>query len=268
MKNVRIAVAGAMGRMGQAVLRLAAADNHFQIEGALETENHPKLGDNVGLLLNLPDVEVRLTDRPEEALHSAGVLITFTTPEATVAHARACARLKKNIVVGTTGLSEKDRRVLKDVSQKIGVVVSPNMSVGVNLLFVLTELAASKLDPAYDVEITETHHRMKKDAPSGTALKLAELVADKRGEPLAGVAVYGRHGTTGPRPRGKIGIHALRGGDVVGEHLLEFIGTGEKLGLSHRATTRDAFASGALLAARFVAGKRKGLWTMREVLGF
>lgn len=266
MKPIRIAVAGAMGRMGQAILRLAVQDTSLSVEGALELETHPQLGSNLGELLGVPNLPVTLTDRPDEALKSADILIAFTTPAATMNHLGACVRARKKLVIGTTGLAEKDFRSIRQASKKIAIVQSPNMSVGINLLLRLTELMAQKLGQEYDIEIVETHHRMKKDAPSGTALKLAEVAAKARGLNFSRSVDYGRHGLMGTRKRGAIGIHARRGGDVIGEHTIEFMAAGERLGLFHQASSRDAFASGALLAAKFLFRKGCGLWSMQDVL--
>ena len=266
MKALRIAVAGAMGRMGQAILLLASKQNSFSICGALEEHAHALLGQSIGALLGILGLNIPLTARPEEALELAKVLITFTNPEATLAHVDACLRLHRGLVIGTTGFSSAQLRQIQSAGKRIPIVLSPNMSVGVNLLLILTALAAKKLE-SYDIEIVEAHHGMKKDAPSGTALKIADVAAVARGVSLDKVAVYGRKGLTGQRKKGSIGIHAVRGGDIIGEHTVEFMTAGERLGLFHKATSRDAFASGALLAAQFVARKKSGLWSMRDVLG-
>jgi len=267
MKPTRIIIAGAMGRMGQTILGLAARDRNFFIEGVVEADTHHRLGEDVGEALNLPLGRLRLAGSPTAALKSSDVLITFTSPKATVEHLSACVRARKNLVIGTTGLSPKQFRSIRAASRKIAIVQAPNMSVGVNLLLTLTELVSGKLGADYDIEITETHHRMKKDAPSGTALKIAEVAARARKTDLAKRAVYGRRGITGERSKGAIGIHAIRGGDVVGKHTIAFMGAGENIVLSHEALSREAFGRGALLAARFIARKKRGLWSMRDVLG-
>lgn len=266
MKALRIAVAGAMGRMGQAILHLAGKNRSFSICGALESRSHPLLGQSVGSLLNISGLNIPLTASPEEALKLAKVLITFTNPEATLAHVDACLRLRKGLVIGTTGFNSVQLKRIQTAAKRIPIVLSPNMSIGVNLLLILTALAAKKLE-SYDLEIVEAHHGMKKDAPSGTALKIADVAAAARGVALDKVAVYGRKGFTGERKKGSIGIHALRGGDIIGEHTVEFMTGGERLGLFHKATSRDAFASGALVAAQYVSRKKSGLWSMRDVLG-
>ncbi len=266
MKALPIAVAGAMGRMGQAILHLAGKNAAFSVRGALESSSHPLLGQSMGALLSIPHLSIPLTARPEEALKSAKVLVTFTNPEATLTHIGACVRLRKGMVIGTTGFNPGQLKKIQSAAKKIPIVLSPNMSVGVNLLLVFTALMSKKLE-TYDLEIVEAHHSMKKDAPSGTALKIAEVAAAARGVSLDKVAVYGRQGFTGQRKKGTIGIHAVRGGDVIGEHTVEFMTDGEHVGLFHKATSRDAFASGALLAAQFVAGKKTGLFSMKDVLG-
>lgn len=267
MKPLRIAVAGALGRMGQTILRLAIQNKKFSVRGALEAPDHAQLGEDIGQVLKLPSLGVYLTGEPEEAIRASEVLITFSTPKATMEHLEACLTRKRRIVIGTTGFSAKEFLKIQKAAKKIAVVQSPNMSIGVNLLFTLTKMAASKLGPEYDIEIVEAHHRMKKDAPSGTALKLAEEAAGARGVNFNKMSLYGRQGLTGERKAGTIGIHALRGGDVVGEHTVEFMTAGERLGLFHKASSREAFAAGALLAAQFVSGKRNGLWSMQDVLG-
>lgn len=268
MSTIPIAVAGAMGRMGQTILQLAHTRRKFSIQGALEKSGHPHLGKDVGTLLHLPSkLDVFLTDKPEYALKNAETLITFATPEATQGHVRACLKYGKRIVIGTTGLGESDMRVIRKAAKKISILQSPNMSVGVNLLLSLTRILSVSLGPDYDIEIVETHHRMKKDAPSGTALRIAEVAAHARGVESNRINVYGRHGMVGERKKGTIGVHAVRGGDVVGEHTVQFMGTGERLSLFHSASSRDAFASGALLAVEFLSTKKNGLWSMHDVLG-
>ena len=268
MKKIKIAVAGAGGRMGRRILTLAQSNPEFQIVGALERGDADLLGMDVGSLTGQDSVGVKVTADLEEALGPAQVLIDFTHPSATEHHLLTASKLGKNVVVGTTGLSEKTRRLLKRVSQRIAILQSANMSRGVNFLYELVHRAAQVLGEDYDIEISETHHRMKKDAPSGTALELARLIAEVKGWDPKKAFLYGRHGETGERKKGTLTLHALRGGDVVGEHTVSFLGDGEILELCHRATSRDAFARGALAAAKFIAARRRGLYNMRDVIQF
>ncbi|MDP3920909.1 MAG: 4-hydroxy-tetrahydrodipicolinate reductase [Candidatus Omnitrophota bacterium] len=264
---IRIAMAGAAGRMGQTILGLAAKDRAFKITGALEMAACPSLGQDIGTLLGCDPVGVRLTTSPSVALQSADVLIDFSHPSALNANLKACVKNKTGYVLGTTGLKAAALKSLKTASKKIPIVQAPNMSIGVNILFWLSEVTAGVLTEDYDIEIAETHHRMKKDAPSGTAMKLLEIVAKARKRNPSRDTVYGRRGETGARSRGKIGVLAFRGGDVVGDHTVFYLGDGERLELTHRASSREAFAQGALRAARFVAKRRHGLYDMRQVLG-
>ena len=262
MKKIKIAVAGAGGRMGRRILALAGADSDFQIAGALEREDSPAVGADVGTIIGCESLGVEINSDAKAALKQAQVLIDFTHPNATEEHVAQALEYKLGLVIGTTGLSERTRSALKKASSRIAIVQSPNMSLGANLLFELARRAAEVLN--WDAEVSEIHHRMKKDAPSGTALELASLIALARGWDEKSF-LYGRRGETGERKKDTIAIHALRGGDVVGEHTVSFLGDGETVELVHRATSRDAFARGALLAAKFVAGRRKGLYNMRDL---
>jgi len=263
---IRLAVAGAAGRMGKRILTLAMQDPAFLITGGLEHGDHPQLGKDLGAILGTEPLGVLLSGDPEKTLKEADVLIDFTHPSAAEKYLEAAKKTKTRVVLGTTGLDEAMMQRVREASGKIAVVQAPNMSVGMNLLFKLAALTAETLDENYDIEITETHHRMKKDAPSGTAVKLLEIVAAGRKRDVAKDAVYGRQGETGARRKGEIGVFALRGGDVVGDHTVSFIGDGERVELHHRASSRDAFAQGALRAAKFVAQKPAGLYDMQKVL--
>lgn len=264
---IRVAVAGAAGRMGRTILSLASKQPAFEITGGLEHPSSPALGEDIGSLLGEDPIGITVTHDSAQALRNADVLIDFTHPSATPANLKAALKREAAYVIGTTGLSEKLLREIRSASKKIAIVQSPNMSVGVNLLFKLAEVAAGALDPTYDIEVTEVHHRMKKDAPSGTALKLLEILARVRGQNPKRDVIFSRVGETRTRPQGKIGVFALRGGDVVGDHTLSFLGDGERLELVHRATSREAFARGALVAAKFVAHRKRGLYNMLQVLG-
>lgn len=266
---MKIAILGAAGRMGQNLLRCAGKIRNCVIVAATECPGHPLLGSSVKQALgpqgeNLPDA-LRFTETwPAEA--EAIIDFTFHTT-ITGNLANAVAR-RQAYVLGTTGLTEEEKQTVHDATRQIPVVWAPNMSLGVNLLLELVRRSASILGPDYDAEIVETHHRLKKDAPSGTALGLAEALADGRGVALKDVACYGREGITGERPRGEIALHALRGGSVVGDHTVMFIADEERVELTHKANSREAFATGALRAALWLEGRKPGLYTMRHVLGF
>ncbi len=264
---IKLIVAGACGKMGSQILSLAARDKAFTIAGAFESKGHARVGKSLGEVLGIEGLNVTVMAGIESVIKNGDVLIDFTHRDATPDHVRACQQAGKAMVIGTTGLSDETLKAIKQASQKIAIVQSPNMSAGVNLLFKLTELVAEKLSDEYDIEIVESHHRHKKDAPSGTALELARSAARGRKIDIARQAVYGREGLTGERPKGAIGIHAVRGGDVVGDHTVSFMAEGERIELTHKASSREAFAKGALLAARFVTSKKTGLYTMHDVLG-
>jgi 4-hydroxy-tetrahydrodipicolinate reductase len=253
----RIAIIGAAGRMGRELCRAALETRDVELVGGTEKPGAPELGADLGELCGAGKAGVVATEDPPE---EAEVLVEFTTPEATVEH----LSYRRPAVIGTTGLSEEQRAKVEEASKNIPLVLAPNMSVGVNLLHeVVRELSAKLAD--YDVEVVEAHHRNKKDAPSGTALLLARAAAEGRGQNLDKVAVYGREGAS-PRREGEIGIHALRGGAVVGEHRLIFYGLGEEVEVIHRALSRRTFAAGALRAAKFVSTAKPGLYGMKDVL--
>lgn len=265
---VRIAVFGATGRMGGAVTRVVSASEGTTVVGACTEPGHADLGADVGELARCGTLGVAVTDDPARALEGADVAIDFTLPAATAGNLAACRTAGCGLVIGTTGLAPEQMRVLEQASIDIPIVYGRNMSIGVNVLTELVRQAAAYLGPDWEVEVTEAHHREKRDAPSGTALQLGEAVATARGQALDDVAVYGRAGTTDTRPREAIGFHALRAGSIVGEHELRFISDLESVQLAHVATDRDVFAAGAVRAARWVTGKPPGLYGMRDVLGF
>ena len=266
---MRVAVAGAGGRMGQALIEATLAQTGLTLAAALDVPDSALMGRDAGERIGRR-TGVSVGSDVDAALAQTDVLIDFTRPEGTLAHAAACARHGVALVAGTTGLSPGQRADLAAQARSIALVVSPNMSVGVNVLVKLVQLATSRLGPGYDIEIVEMHHRHKVDAPSGTALLLGEAAAAARGTTLAQSAVYAREGQTGARKPGAIGFATLRGGDVVGEHSVLFAVDGERLELTHRATSRQTFAGGALRAARFAAEKRAagetGLFDMTDVL--
>ncbi|HSV18123.1 MAG TPA: 4-hydroxy-tetrahydrodipicolinate reductase [Casimicrobiaceae bacterium] len=267
--TVRLAIAGAGGRMGQALVEAVLADPGLVLASALDAHDSPALGRDAGERIGRASGVIVDSD-VSRALAAADVLIDFTRPAGTLAHVAACEAAQVAIVVGTTGLDDAAKARLRAAGERIPVVFAANMSIGVNVLLELTRLAAQRLGGAFDIEVLEMHHRHKVDAPSGTALALGEAAAEGLAVPLAEHAVYERHGVTGERQAGAIGFAALRGGDVVGEHTVIFAGPGERVELTHRATSRQNFAAGALRAARFVAQRRAqghaGFFTMADVL--
>ena len=267
---IEVAIAGASGRMGQALIEATLDDPRFGLAAALDIAGSAALGHDAGERFGRA-TSVRVDADVASALRRAQVLIDFTRPAGTLAHLTACEDAGIAAVVGTTGLDEVAKARIARHANAIPIVLAPNMSVGINVLAKLVREAAALLGPAYDIEIVEMHHRHKVDAPSGTALALGEAAAAGAGVALRDHAVYAREGVTGEREAGAIGFATLRGGDVVGEHSVIFAGAGERLELSHRATSRRNFAAGALRAAAFVAEKRRngeaGLFDMRDVLG-
>jgi 4-hydroxy-tetrahydrodipicolinate reductase len=264
---IELVVAGAAGRMGGRIVTLARESPDLAVVAALERPGHPALGQDAGELAGTARLGVAVTADPEPALVRDRVLVEFTAPEPTLEHLRLAAARGARAVVGTTGLGAAQQAELRSLGQRTAILYSPNMSLGVNVAFRVLALMARALGDDYDVEITEIHHRMKKDAPSGTAAKMAEVIAEALGRDLDSAGVYGRHGLVGERGAKEIGVHALRGGDVAGEHTVVFAGLGERLELTHRAHTRDTFARGALRAIRFAATAPPGLYSMADVLG-
>ncbi len=264
---MKIAVNGAAGRMGRRILALSFGQPDFEITGALEAPAHPAQGRDAGEVAGIGTIGVPITSDRHAILDKCDVLIDFSAPAVSVENVKAAADTGKAIVVGTTGFSEDQRKDLNEFGSKTRCLVAPNMSFGVNLLFGLVEMTARCLGADYDVEIIETHHKMKKDAPSGTADKLARIIAQTLSRDLSSSAVYGRHGMIGERKPQEIGVMALRGGDIVGEHTVMFITEGERIELTHRAHNRDALAKGALQAASWLISRPNGLYDMQDVLG-
>jgi 4-hydroxy-tetrahydrodipicolinate reductase len=258
---------GALGRMGRSIIALAVYDPDIELTGAIESSSSDKLGIDAGEILGIGRLGVPVTDNLETAAELADVVIDFTWPDKILKTAEICGDTRTPLVLGTTGLPKEKLPEFKRLVSTISCVKAPNMSVGVNLLFKLVREAAAVLGDDYDVEITEAHHRFKKDAPSGTANRLAEIIAETLNRNIDTDAVYGRHGITGERASREIGIHALRIGDVVGEHTVSFGTIGERVELTHKAQSRDALARGALLAAKFVVSASPGLYDMQDVLG-
>lgn len=260
-------VAGAAGRMGGRILNILSAHPEIQVSGAFEQKGHPAVGKDLGVLVNPNLSGIKIDDDPGKILPDADVLISFTMPEASLEHLRETAKHGKAAVIGTTGFSESQLQEIRDLCRNARCVVSPNMSAGVNLMYKVLADVARALGDDYDVEIVEIHHRMKKDAPSGTADKMAQVIASSLGRDLKQVGVYQRHGIIGERPPKAIGVQTLRAGDVVGEHTVIFGGMGERLEITHKAHSRDNFAQGAIRAALWVVNQPKGLYDMLDVLG-
>lgn len=267
MDKIKIAVSGAGGKMGSTILKIALYDPELQIVRAIESKDNSAIGMDIGEIVGSKKTGVIVESDLEKALPEIDVLIEFTNPAATLEHLKKIAFLKKKIVIGTTGFNDKEKEKIVNLSKNISVVFSPNMSIGVNILFKLIEELAMICPDGYDVEIFEAHHRFKKDAPSGTAKEIARIVANTKKIDINKKAIYGRSGITGEREKDTIGIHAIRGGDIVGEHTVAFIGLGERIELIHKAHSRETFARGALLAAKFVNNAKPGIYDMKDVLG-
>jgi 4-hydroxy-tetrahydrodipicolinate reductase len=262
---MKIAIAGASGRMGQMLIDAVAAAPDLTLVAALDRASSPLAGRDCGEPLGRA-TGVRVGADPA-ALAGADVLIDFTRPEATLAHLAACTAQGVKMVIGTTGFDDAGRRAIGAAAERSAIVFAPNMSVGVNVTFKLVQMATRMLRDGYDIEIIEAHHRHKVDAPSGTALKMGEMVAGALGKPLADIAVYERYGHTGERKPGTVGFATVRGGDIVGDHTALFAGAGERIEITHRSGSRESYAAGSLRAARFLADKPRGLYDMFDVLG-
>ena len=264
---IKIGIAGCGGRMGRALLAETLATEGLGLAAGAERAGDPVVGRDLGELAGKTAIGIKAGDDIRAVFGAAEIVIDFTTPAATAAHVRIAEKTGRAMVIGTTGLDAFETRAVEEVARVVPIVWSANMSIGVNLLFALVESAARTLDPSYDIEIVEMHHRHKVDAPSGTALALGHAAALGRGVKLEDVWRKTRDGQTGARPKGEIGFAALRGGDVVGDHMLVFATDGERIEFGHKASSRQVFAKGALRAAAWVAGKPPGLYTMRDVLG-
>lgn len=264
---IRIAVTGAGGRMGKTLIQTVSEAEHVQLSAAVEHPDSSLIGVDAGELAGIGRIGVGVSDSLETVSDQFDVLIDFTVPAATEANARFCADYGKRMVVGTTGLSEIQSNHVLGVSSATAICVASNFSTGVNLCFKLADMAARVLGNEVDIEIVEAHHRHKIDAPSGTALSLGKVVADALGRDLKQVAVYGREGQTGARERETIGFATIRAGDIVGDHTVIFAADGERIEITHKASSRMAFARGAVRAARWIADKPAGLYSMQDVLG-
>lgn len=264
---LKITIAGASGRMGRALVETVLRSPDLELAAALEQKGNAGIGRDAGELVGTA-CGVKIGDDAAKAVARGGVLVDFTRPDGALTHLAACRMQGANLVIGTTGFSDTQKKEIAAAARDIAIVMSPNFSIGVNVAFRALEVAARALGKGYDVEIFEAHHRHKADAPSGTALRMGEIVARALGRDLKQDAVYGREGVTGERKDETIGFSTVRGGDLVGEHSVMFIGAGERLEIAHRATSRANFAIGALRAARWVAEKKNGLYDMADVLGF
>lgn len=261
----RICVAGASGRMGRMLVEAVVKSDDCQLSGALDVPGSPAMGLDPAAFLGLNSGIVIVSDL-HAGLSQSNVLIDFTRPEGTLAHLKACCELGVNLVIGTTGFTDVQKAEIAAASKDIAIVMAPNMSVGVNVTFKLLEMAAKALSTGYDIEIIEAHHRHKVDAPSGTALKMGEVVANALGRDLKDCAVYAREGVTGERDPSSIGFATIRGGDIVGDHTVLFAGTGERIEITHKSSSRVSYAQGSLRAARFLQGRQAGLFDMADVL--
>lgn len=264
--KTKVVITGVSGRMGVALLEGVFADDALTLHAAIDRPGSALIGQDAGAQFGVAS-GVKVTSDLVSAVDGADVLIDFTRPEAAMQYLAACQQAGVQMVIGTTGFSDKEKAKIEVAAQENAVVFAPNMSVGVTLLINLVEQAAKVLNEGYDIEVVEMHHRHKVDAPSGTALRLGEAAAQGLGQELKDCAVYAREGVTGEREAGKIGFATLRGGDVVGDHTVIYAGTGERVEITHKASSRATFALGALRAAKFLSDKKAGLFDMRDVLG-
>jgi 4-hydroxy-tetrahydrodipicolinate reductase len=262
----RICVAGASGRMGRMLIEAVSAAPDCGLSGAMDVPNCPALGQDPAAFLGQTS-GVAITADLRQGLQGADCLIDFTRPEGTLAHLGVCRELGVRAVIGTTGFSPAQKQEIAEAAQDIAIVLAPNMSVGVNVTLKLLEMAAKSLATGYDIEIIEAHHRHKVDAPSGTALKMGEVIASALGRDLADCAVYAREGVTGERDPSSIGFATIRGGDIVGDHTVLFAGIGERIEISHKSSSRVSYAQGSLRAVRFLSTQQTGLFDMADVLG-
>lgn len=263
---IKIAVCGAAGRMGQRII-VAAVEAGCTVSGALERPGHPQIGQDAGLLAGCGQLGVFISDNLNAVVDGCDVLIDFTSPKVSLKNLEVCSLKKKAIVIGSTGFTPDERALAAELCKEIPCVLAPNMSVGVNVCFKVLKDVAKTLGDDFDVEIVELHHNKKKDSPSGTAVRMGEVVADALGRDYNQVANYHREGICGERTKEEIGMQTVRGGDIIGEHTVYFIGQGERIEISHRAMTRDMFSRGSVRAARWIVGKAPGLYDMQDVLG-
>lgn len=262
---LNVCIAGSGGRMGRTLIELVQQADDLKLSAALEITGSPALGRDAGEAMGIT-TGVKISDQAASVVEAGDVLIDFTRPEGTLEYLKICSANNAKLVIGTTGFSPEQKQSISDASRDMAIVFAPNMSVGINVCLKLLDIAARVLADGYDIEIVEAHHRHKVDAPSGTALRMGEVVAQALGRDLKESAVYGREGVTGERRSSTIGFATVRGGDIVGDHSVMFAGIGERIEISHKASSRATFAQGALRAARFLADKRHGLFDMQDVL--
>ena len=263
---ISVIIDGACGRMGKMIAQGVVTQDDMQLVGAIEYSGHPQLGEDVGEGAGVGTIGIPISNNLSEILDEADVVIEFTAPSASIEHLRNVVDAGKTMVLATTGFTEAELAEVHKLAQNIPCVMAPNMSVGVNVMLQAVQLVAKALGDDYDVEVIEAHHNQKADSPSGTALRIAEVLAEALDRNLAEVGVYGRHGMVGARSEKEIGIHAIRGGDISGDHTVLYAGAGERIEITHRAHTREAFAKGAIRAARWVVNAPKGLHDISEVL--
>ncbi len=266
MSATRIGVVGAGGRMGRMLIEAVLKGEGVVLGAAFDVPGSPAIGKNAGELVGLPG-DVLITDDVAAGLKQIDVLIDFTRPQGTLVHLELCRQAGVGMVIGTTGFEADGKAAIAAAARDIPVVFAPNMAVGVNVVFKLLDMAARIMNQGYDIEVVEAHHRMKIDAPSGTALRMGEVVAAALGRDLEECAIYGREGVTGERDPSTIGFATVRGGDIVGDHTVMFCGIGERVEITHKASSRMPYALGSLRAARFMAGRKNGLFDMQDVLG-
>ena len=263
---IKVIVCGGRGKMGSKVAQLIYQNKDMELTGIIESPSCPGIGKDWGMSLGLGEIGIIIKDDLEEIIQNADQIVEFTNPQVSLEHLEIVSKYKKAMIIGSTGFSGEEITKMENLSQNIPFLFSPNMSLGVNLLFKLAAETAAALGDDYDIEIVEAHHRFKKDAPSGTAKKLAQEIAKVKNIHLNDVAIYGREGMTGERKSGEIAIHSIRGGDIAGEHKVMFTALGERLELSHKAHSRDTFAYGTIQAIKFMEGKSAGFYEMKDVL--
>lgn len=264
---LRVGICGAAGRMGKTILEVCHETKGVVIGAAIEYKGSPMIGADAGEQAGLGKLGIAIVDDIASVADQFDVLIDFTLAASVPENVKKCRAVGKNMIIGTTGLSDEQKKIISDAARDIAIVFAPNMSIGVNLCFKLLEQAAKVIGEDADIEIIEAHHREKKDAPSGTSLRMGEVVANVLGRNLKDCAIYGREGITGPRDKKNIGFETIRAGDIVGEHTVMFATSGERVEISHKATSRKTFAAGAVRAAQWVSAKKSGLFDMQDVLG-
>jgi 4-hydroxy-tetrahydrodipicolinate reductase len=263
---IKVVVCGGCGKMGSKVVQLIHQNKDMELVGIIESPSHPDKGKDWGTVVGLGKTDIIIKDNLEVIIQSTDQVVEFTNPKVSLQHLEIVSKYKKAMIMGTTGFLPEETEKIKNLTSDIPFLLSPNMSLGVNLLFKLAAEVAATLSDDYDIEIIESHHRFKKDAPSGTAKKLAQEIAKAKGLNLDEVAIYGREGIIGERKKGEIGIHSIRSGDITGEHTVMFTALGERLELTHKAHSRDTFAYGTIQAIKFMEGKPAGFYEMKNVL--